>query len=618
MGYGIATSIPNYNFTEVCELTINLIKDNFYEPCILIPECATGCHIIDNGQFKEACDTGKGKFIMRGKIQIDEEVNMIRIMSVPFQVTEGDIKLNIIKLQDEKKVNGIIRIQDDTTEGVVDLKLFLKKEVDAHEIVNVIYKKTLMERTFGIQLKLIHDNQDFNYNLRELILEWVDIRREQKRRYYNQKLAKLKNREHMLEILLFISNKDNAEKTIGYIRKSENRKSAMEKLMSAYHITSLQAEVIADMRLAAFSKDSHKRYKEEKTEIEERVKELEHILSKANEMDNIIIEELKEGIQLFGTPRKSKIVVVQDDEKYIKDSNHLLVFTQKGYVKKLPHDSTNIGSLVNGDRPLEIITVNNRKDVMIFDETAKITKLTVCGLQNHEFNSDGERLSKYGTVVGNIVSVLVKPDIKYLESVNNNMSYLFLTRNGVIKKTSADKYVNVRNEIMGSIVKPNDKLIQVKSVIGDRDLVIYTNNGIALRFNSSDIKETGRMSMGISACNLEAGDYVIGMDIMADDDKYVMVLTNKGSGKKCTLDNFKRNNRNDPLLRLITLGEEEEICLARTVKGTELFKVFTKNTVEEIEVTDIPDLPRMSRGKKIIPLLKGNYIIDVKEVKRGF
>jgi DNA gyrase subunit A len=542
---------------------------------------------------------------------------MIRILSVPFQVNEGDVKLNIIKLQDEKKISGIIRIQDDTTEGTVDLKLFLKKEVDPHEIVNVIYKKTLMERTFGIQLKLIHDNQDFNYNLRELILEWVDIRREQKRRYFNQKLAKLKNREHMLEILLFISNKDNAEKTIGYIRKSDNRKAAMEKLMSAYHITSLQAEVIADMKLSAFSKDSHKRYKEEKLEIEDKIYKLEKILCKPNEMDNIIIEELQEGIELFGTPRKSKIVVIQDDDKYIKDSNHLLVFTQKGYVKKLPHDSTNIGSLANGDSPLEIVTVNNRKDIMIFDETAKITKLSVCGLQNHEYNSEGERLSKFGTVVGDIVSVLVKPDTKYLESIGNNLSYIFLTRNGVIKKTRADKYINVRAELMGSIVKPNDKLIQVRPITDDKDLVIYTNNGIALRFNSSDIKETGRMSMGISACNLEEGDYVIGMDVMSDEDKYIMVLTNKGSGKKCTLDNFKRSNRNDPLLRLITLSEGEEICLARTIKGTELFKVFTKNTVESIESYDIPELPRMSRGKKIIPLLKGNYVIDVKEVKRG-
>ena len=612
MGYGIATSIPMHNFREACELTIALIKNSFHEPCILIPESPTGCNIIDNGQFKESCDTGKGKFIMRGEIEIDEEQSMIRIRSVPFQVNEGDVKINIIKLQDEKKINGIIRIQDDTTEGTVDLKLFLKKEVDLYGTVNVIYKKTLMERTYGIQLKLIHDNQDHNYNLRQLILEWIDIRRGQKRRYYNQKLAKCKNRDHILEILVFILNKDNAERTLAIIKKAANRKDVIYRLNKTYGISSLQCEIIADLQMSAFSKDSRKRYKDERDRLVDKIKEYEDILRSASEIDRIIIEELEEGIEMFGTPRMSKIIVIDDDEKYIRNTEHILVFTEKGYVKKLPAESTNIGSLASGDKPVEILTINNRKDALVFDSSGKITKITVNGLQNHEYDSIGERLSKFGNIQGDIVSVLIKPDPKEVEE---DLYYLFLTKKGILKKTGADKYTNVRSEIMGSVIKEGDGLMAVRAVLGARDLVIYTKNGIALRFSSSDVKETGRMSIGLSACNLDKDDHIIGMDIISDQDKYIMILTNKGCGKKCPLTNFKCNNRNDPLLRIITLGEGEEICLAKTITGNELFKVYTKNTVDTIQALDIPELPRMSRSKKIIPLLKGNSVVDIKELK---
>jgi DNA gyrase subunit A len=610
IGYGVSFGIPPYNFTEVCDLTINLIKDPSYKNCVLIPDCPTRCQVIDNGQFEDICKDGNGKFTMRGEVVIDEEKNIIKIVSVPYTVDTTVIKKSIIYLHDEKIINGITKIDDCTKYDTADLRIYLKKEVDPHSILPIIYKRTSLEKTIPIQFKLIDDYQDVNLNLRSLILEWVNNRRYIKRRFYNQRLSKLHHRQHLLEILIFILNKDNAETTMGIVKKSENRKEIIQKLIIKYKISSLQAETIADMKIYQFSKESYKKYIDEKEEIADKIKFINKLLSNPMDIDDIIVDELKEGIKLFGFKRRSKIIKV-DNENYVRNTDHLLLFTEKGFVKKLPIDIPNVGDLANEDKILEIITINNRENILVFDELGKITKIPVNDIPSHVLTSDGTKISKYGNINGKIVSLLKKPE-KDKTDTSEPKYFIFITENGIIKKTLADKYINIKPSLISLILKENDRLVQVKVAKKDSDMLIYTRKGLGIRFNLSDVRDTNRVTTGVSAFKLEEDDKVIGLDILSNEDKYLMVLTNRGAGKKCTLSNFKTTSRNSDLLRIISLDDDEDISLARTIKGTEIFNVYTKNNIIQLDVNDLVELPRMSRGRKILSLGKSNYIVDVR------
>jgi DNA gyrase subunit A len=621
IGYGMSTGMPTYNLREVLELTIKLMDDPDYDDVTLIPDSPTKAHIIDEGQFKEISETGKGKFRMRGQIDIDDEKNELIIRSVPLQVSSNPIKNDIIDLYEENKIQGIIGISDDSSKQKgIKLHIHLKKEIDPVSVMHMIYTKTQMEKTFPVNFKLIDDYQDFDYNIRTLLIDWIDFRRETKRIQYNYRLIEAKERQHILEIILHVLAGKNGEKTLEVIRKAESRDEVVQYLMKTFKITSLQAKTIADMRLSTFSKEGIKRLKKEKEEVDEKVKKYDKIIRSNKKIDKIIREELEEGIQLFGEDRRSKIISV-DGEVKIRDTEHVVVFTMNGLVKKLPADTGSIGAIAQGDYPIEIIKVSNLTDLLIFDETGKISKVPVHLLTNIELNSEGEKLSKYATVNGKIAAIIPKPTVESLEKLKVPVYFTMVTKKGLIKKTEASNYINIKNELLGLIIKEGDELQTVKLVLGvkegidTKDVLVYTNKGFGIRFPINTVKETNRMSIGVKALDLTKNEVVIGMDIVNDKDKYIFVLSNKGNGKKCTLDAFKTMDRAGKSLRITALESDEEVMLMRTVKGNEKFKAYLKSSIEDINIEEVLELPRLSKGKKILPVRKGENIIDIKEVK---
>jgi len=619
IGYGISCSLPTYNFKEVCELTLKLIDDPDYEDITLIPDSPTGALIIDENNFKELSETGKGKFKMRASFDLDEHNNIITITSSPLRVHLKDVlKDQIIPLFREGKLPGLKDIEDDYSErNGIKLKLFFKKEVDPISIIHTLYKKTDLEKTYPVNFKLIDDYEDRDFNIRMLLLSWINFRRDTKRRIYNHKITKVRERQHILKILLFILNEENGEKTLRIIKKSENKAEIINKLMSAFGITSLQAENISEMKMNAFSKESYKKYKKEMTDINEKIEKYEKIVKSVKKIDKIIKSELEEGIKLFGEERKSRIISIEGETK-IQNTNHLIVFTFNGYVKKLSDNSTSIGNISQGDYPIEIIESRNTTDLLIFDDSGKVSRLPVHILENSIINSNGEKLNKYCNINGNINTIFPKPTTDSLSNIKTPIYFLMITKNGIIKKTPIKYYMNIKSELVGLIIKENDMLKSVKLLAGDKDVVIYTNKGFGVRIPSSDIKETSRMSIGIKAIELTEDEEVIGMDIVNDKDKYLFVLTNKGNGKKCTLNEFKTMERNSKPLRIISLNNErldiydENIVMIKTVRGNEVFKAYLKNTVEEIKIKDVIELPRLSKGRKLISVRKGEVIIDIR------
>lgn len=634
IGYGTASGLPTYNLREVLELTLKLLDDPDYEDVTLIPDSPTWADIVDEGQFRRISETGEGNFKMRGEIVVDEETNNIIIRSVPLQVSmvdvltskrkkdkkDGKMATDIKGLHAEGKIPGLIDFkwktgEDSDSPSEFDVTLLMKKEVDPYSVLSTIYTRTQLQKTFPVIFKLIdEDYNEIKFNIRSFILTWLDYRRDFKRRVYNHKIIKARERQHILKTLLMIFDGKNAEEALQTIRKSETTAEAVQYLMKTFKITSLQAKNIAEMSLIAFSKESIKKYKKENEKLEETVAKYDKIIRSQKKIDKIIREELEEGIQLFGAPRRSRVITIEGEAK-VRETDHVVVFTYNGYVKKLPIETDQIGFVNNDDHPIEIIRIKNTEDLMIFDETGKISKLPIHTIPNSELNSEGSKLSEFCTINGQIKSIIARPTLDALKAVKEPVYLVMVTRNGIVKKTTASSYVNIKNELLGMAIKEGDELQVVKLMIGDKDMLIYTNAGMGVRFNGAEVKDTKRMSIGVKALELSPDEVVIGMDIVNEKDKSIFVLTSRGTGKKCTLDNFPTMDRAAKPLRITSLESNEEVVLMRTVKGTEKFKAYLSTGSEEIDVKEVMELPRLSKGRKLIPVPKGSVIIDIKEIR---
>jgi DNA gyrase subunit A len=623
IGYGVATGLPTYNLKEVLELTIKLLNDPDHDDITLIPDSPTWAHIVDEGQFKELSETGKGQFKMRGEIEVDEVNNVLIIRSTPLQVNGNKVKAAILDLQAKGKINGVLDFKDyadkeTTSPSGFEIRVILKKEVDPYALREVLYTSNVvrMQTTIPINFKLIDDYQDFNFNVRSLIARWLEYRRDYKRRFYNHKIISAKERQHVLETILLIFTGKNAEKALNTIRSAESTMEIKAFLMDTFKITSLQAEKIADMKIAAFSKNSIKNYIEEKAKIDKNVEEYNKIIRSRKKIDKIIREELEEGIQLFGSDRRSQVITI-DGKRQIRETEHVIVFTKDGLVKKLPKGVHGLGVINQGDYPNEILpNVSNLTELLIFVESGVVYRLPVHMIPNTELSSGGEKISKFCKITSDITSIIQKPSMDSLGQIWAPVYLIMVTANGIIKKTPMLNYMNIKNELSAMAIKEGDTLKTVKILAGDKDLLIYTNLGFGVRFPSDAVKETSRMTVGVKALALTDDEVVVGLDIINDKDTRIFSLTSKGTGKTSTLDNFQTMDRaKGKSLRIISLEDDEEVILIRTVKGKEKFRVFLKNSIEEINIADVPELPRLSKGKKLVPVAKGNNIIDIKEVK---
>lgn len=612
IGLGLSSSFYPCNFNEVCELTMNLIEDPDYPNITLYPDIPTKCNVIDNGDFKEICETGKGKYVMRGEVEINEKENYIRVLSIPMYTSLKNIHDKILELVDTKVITGIKDFKFNNTETQVDYKIILKPGADPYQILQILYKKTKLQDTKSISMVTIDDYEIKTTNVRDILNSWITFRRDFKRRILNREIVTKYERIHILDILLFILNKNNAEKTVKIVKGSKNKKEVATNLMKAYGITSLQATSIAEMKIYQLNEEASLKYKEEREKLQKEVDELTEIVKSNKKIDKIIKEELREGMRLFGAPRKTKIINIEGEQK-IKMTKHTLVFTANGFIKKLPLEISSIGAIKDGDVPTEILHVENATSLLLFDESGKITKLEVSSIANTDMKSYGLSLNTLLGIEHKIIAIKPCVPVDKLKKFKSVPYVVSLTKNGVMKKTKLELYMNINKSLSGAVVKDDDKLVAVKIVSGNPNVIIYTDKGFGNRKSLEDIKETNRLTMGSKVIKLEDGESVIGYDVIDKKDKGIFVLTSKGNGKISELKSFPLTNGES--LRITSLSEGEHISCIKTVKGNEKFKVFMKNTTEEINIEELPVLPRLSKCKKIIGVRRGEVIIDVKEAQ---
>lgn len=624
MGYGLMSSIPTYNFTEVCEFVLNLIENPNYDK-VLYPDLPNGCDIIDDGQFDEIRQTGKGKFRMKAKVKVDEEKSIIRIESMPLMtsinqlIKSEDVKgkkdSKLIELVKSGELIGYEDIHDRSTKNTAAIEILFKKGTDLYANLSVLYRKGLIIKTLPIIISAINDEYEVkDYTIRELLLEWLNFRRDTKRREINKGIVRKKERLHVLNTLIFILQGKNGEKTLSIIKKAETSEEIQRELMREFKITSLQAKSVSNMRLTAFSKKSFKEYKEEFAQLDEEVENLLKLSKSSKKIDKLIRKELEEGIKLFGSDRKSNIVQFTD-KKIVKDTDHVLVFTHFNKVKKLNKDIEALGQFDQGDRPIEALRVNNKSSVMIFDQMGKVNKIDVADVISTDISNTGMPLSDMIDIHGKLIKVIPVPSKDEQAKLNlDNIFILMISKKGVIKKTSFSNFVNIKRDLTAAVLGDDDEIIDVKLINGNKQIIIYTAKGKGVRITTKDVKETGRISMGVKALDLKDDDHVLGMNVIGRKDKYIFVVTSKGRLKKCTLDTFALMKRNVTPLVLSSLNKGEVIEFITSAAGNELYTIYTSKDIHNVVLADVPELTRLAQPKKMISVPTGDNIIEVRLV----
>ena len=600
LGFGSANHIPTFNFEEIMQSTIKLIKDPDFEP-VLIPDITTGCLIIDEGKFPEICSTGRGTFKMRAEVVKDEDRKVIIVKSIPFQVSLLAVKEKIRDLVEDKTIPGFKDIKDYSGNNKIHLELYFRPEVDLSNIISILYTKTDLQKTYPVQIKMVDNLAIEDFSVKSALLRWIDIRIQFKRKMYIRKLINIEQKLHILNILIRILTGKNAEKTIRIIRGT-SKETIITSLMKEYDISSLQAKEIANMRLSAFTKTAYEEYQKEVVELPKKLKEYKKFVTNPEKIKDEILKELEEGIKKYSAPRRSRVIKLGKESKY-SDFDAQLIFTKNGYVKKLNTKAKNIGSLGETDEPVTIKKINNQDEIVIFDKRGCIHTLEVGSIKQDDSYTIGTPLSTYININGKPVSTLNRKDI------NENTSFIFITKNGIIKKTTSDNFA-FKNSIIAITLKPDDELVSVIPITKDKDIIAYSKYGNGLRFNTSEIPFSKRMAMGVIAFNLASDDNIIGVDEVSKNDKYLCIITEKGYVKKCTLDVLSSKKRRSEPVSIISLYGKDSVQSMLNCTDGDVIKVITKKDSYDIHVNELPVQLKYQAGDKIIPVKKTDMIIQ--------
>ena len=617
IGYGMFSEQPNYNFKEVCEFTLKLMDDPSYDK-IIYPDIPNGCEIIDDGQFDDIRKTGVGKFRMKSKVNVDYENNKIQVLSVPMNTDLQQIKDKIIAMGKSGELVGYVDIHDQNdkrngkrkrknSQGLAKLSIdiLFKQGTDLDKSLELLYKKTPMLTSTAYALTLVDEYALKQYTVRTLLLDWLAFRRDVKRRQINKQITKKTERVHVLNVLIFVSNNKNSQKTIKYATESYDSTEFKNKLITEFGISTLQASTISTMQVTAFNKSAHEKYIVEKKKLEEEIDELMTLVKSSNKIDDIIKDELKEGIELFGKPRKSDVVKFDLNNNYVANTDHRIVITKNDMIKKLGKRNTSIGELEDGDKGKNMFLVNNRDSILLFDKKGNMSEVKVNDLNSTPEGSTGVKLSNIINVNGHIIGAFPKP--------KKESTYVVLTTKKGLSKKLAYKNINkIRGTVVAIKLADDDELVSV-DILSDesKDMIVYTREGGGIRINSDDIRECGRAAYGLSVITLADGDEVIGTTMIDNKDKYILVITNKGRMKKCTLSTFETMKRKSQTLQISRLGKNEQIVYIKSVKNSDSFMVYTMFTEEEFKVKDIVELNRLHECKKVMKISSKDRVLDV-------
>ena len=636
---GMATNIPPHNLREVINGVVKIIDNQVLEDrgtdieelltIVKGPDFPTGGTILGTAGINEAYRTGRGKVRVRAVTSIEpmqNGKNRIVVTELPYMVNKARLIEKIAELVRDKKIDGITDLRDESDRQGMRICIELRRDVNPNVVLNLLYKHTQLQDTFGVIMLALIDNQPKVLNLYEMLNYYLIHQEEVVTRRTKYDLNKAEERAHILQGLL--TALDNIDEVINIIRSSKNTQEAKDRLMERFALTDVQAQAIVDMRLRALTGLEREKLENEYAELMERITELKAILADKKKLLGVIREEILLIADKYGDDRRTSIGFDEYDismEDLIPVTNTVITMTKLGYIKRMSLDNfraQNRGGkgikgmeTIDDDYIEELLMTTSHHYLMFFTNTGRVYRMKAYEIP------EASRTAR-GTAIINLLQLqpgekitAVIPIREYTEG-----HFLFMaTKKGIVKKTPITDYANVRKTGLAAInLREDDELIEVKKTDNNQDIFLVTKYGQCIRFKETDVRKTGRTSMGVIGMNLTDGDEVVGMQMESQGDS-LMIVSEKGLGKCTLISEFTTQNRGGKGVKCYKITEKTgNIVGVKAVNhDNEIMLITTEGIIIRIKVADTALLGRITSGVKLINLDENVTVASIAKVREN-
>ena len=628
---GMATNMPTHNLREVIDACVAYIDNNDIDvdglmQYIKAPDFPTGGYIYGISGVRDAYETGRGRIVMRAKAEIESHPthDKIVVTEIPYGVNKAELIKSIADLSNEKKIEGISNVNDETDREGMRIVIDIKRDANASVVLNKLYKMTMLQTSFGVNnVALVHGRPRL-LNLKDLIKYFVEHRHEVVIRRTRYDLRKAKERAHILEGLIIAS--DNIDEVIRIIRAAKTPNEAITNLMARFNLSEVQARAIVEMRLRQLTGLMQDQLHAEYEDLMKQIAYFEEILSNEELCKKVIKDELIEVKEKYGDDRRSEIVYASEEfnpEDFYADDEMVITISHMGYIKRTPlsefhaQNRGGVGSKGSETRNEDFIehiypaTMHNT--LLFFTQKGKCYWLKVYEIP------EGNKTSK-GRAIQNLLNIEADDVVTaYLRVKNlndtafiNSHYVLFCTKNGVIKKTLLEQYSRPRQNGVNAItIREDDRVIEVRMTNGNNEIVIANRNGRAIRFHESAVREMGRTATGVRGITLDEDgtDEVIGMICIKDPEtETIMVVSENGYGKRSDIEDYRKTNRGGKGVKTLNITEKTGHLVAiKSVTDENDLMIINKSGITiRLKVADVRIMGRATQGVRLIDLEKRN------------
>lgn len=594
IGYGDSSNIPPFNFKEVVEATIKLMK-NPEADILLIPDSPTGCDVVA-GNFKKITESGSGVYSMRCKYEIDTAENVIKILALPYQVSVNAIREKIADIKEKNGLPELVNMQDFSGK-IVDLRLYIRNDINPYKFMKKLIEEIGgLERSYPVNITVIDDYKSYDWSIRKLLIEWIRYRREQKRVVVNHRRTNLLAEQRTNDVKLFLMNENNLEKTIGLFRASRNKADIEKRLIEEYRhsiirMDSLQAKTLSEMKMYELTIDMYEKCLARRIELLKELEEVEIILNMEQGIDKLIVEELLDGVKKFGKPRRSNVVPYKISVDTEVAGECILQLSDGIILRKT---ATNID-----EEPLPIdingfaVKVHNDSSFIAIDEKGCFAFITVKELP---VDQEVPLVRFIKKPLATIVALLPF-------DIESNKCCTLISQNGIIKKFKISEMRPSKNPCID--IPKGDKLVKgivSKDVITHKDILVFTKNGYGQRLDPNDIKLTSFFAKGTNGFKLDKDDEIVGCYLIDGSNQYLLYMTVKGKGRLNLSEYLPvRASKHDTMVRLIILNERDYLLSVIGCNRNDKLQVFyNDSTIETVNIKSISEGTMSSLPEKVV------------------
>ena len=629
---GMATNMPPHNLSECIDASVALIDDRELTvedlmQYIKAPDFPTGGIIYGFAGVKDAFETGRGRIVIRAKAEIEVDSTTGRetivVSEIPYAVNKSELIKKIADLVEEKRLEGIFNINDESDRAGMRIVIEVKRDANASVILNKLFKMTDLQSSFSVNNIALVNGRPQTLNLKQLLEAFVDHRHEVVIRRTRFDLAKAEERAHILEGLIIAS--DHIDEVVKLIRSSRTREEAKTRLMERFSLSEKQAQAIVDMRLGQLTGLDQDKLRNEYAEVEKMIAYYKEILADESVCMKVVKDELLEIKEKYGDERKTEIIYSSEEfnaEDFYADDEMIITISHMGYIKRTPlsefraQNRGGVGAKGSNTREEDFIEyiypASMHNYMLFFTQKGKCYWLKVYEIPEGAKNSKGRAIQNMLNIESDDkVNAFIR--VKKLQDPEYNMSHnlLFCTRKGVIKKTKLEAYSRPRQNGVNAItIREDDQVIQVRLTTGDSQIIIANKNGRAIRFHESAVREMGRNATGVKGMTLDDnGDEVVGMICVNDPEKEtIMVVSEQGYGKRSLIEDYRITNRGGKGVKTLNITDKTGCLVAiKCVTDENDLVIINKSGITlRMKVADVRVMGRATQGVRLINLEKRN------------